>query len=162
MTEALLLKRPLKRPARVMRSRLDAPSRQSVQRAQSGAQPMTRPQPVIERWQQGFQEAARVSRKIFAALAQRDLLITALFVGVLLLCGVGAVYASHLNRQLFNELNHLQDQGDGYQREWSQLLLEQSAIGAHSRVEYIASSKLGMMVPGREDMVIVESTRRAP
>lgn len=162
MTEALLSEQRLRQPARVAPSRRDAPSRQGVQRAQFGAQPMTRPQPAIERWQQGLQVAARVSRKIFAALAQRDLLITALFVGVLLLCGVGAVYASHLNRQLFNALNHLQDQRDGYQREWSQLLLEQSAIGAHSRVEYIASGKLGMMVPGREDMVIVESTRRAP
>lgn len=76
-------------------------------------------------------------------------------VGVLLASSVGVVVAAHENRTLFNTLAELQGERDRYQREWSQLLLEQSALSAHGRVEKLAAERLGMVVPGREDIVLV-------
>lgn len=108
---------------------------------------------------QRFRETARIgmrlSRQIFAALWQSPVLIT--FGLVMLLAGsaIGVVYASHENRLLFNELNNLQVARDGYQREWSQLLLEQSALSSQSRVEQFAVKEFDMVVPGRDDIVIV-------
>jgi cell division protein FtsL len=74
---------------------------------------------------------------------------------VLLASSVDVVVAAHENRTLFNTLAELQGERDRYQREWSQLLLEQSALSAHGRVEKLAAERLGMVVPGREDIVLV-------
>ena len=39
--------------------------------------------------------------------------------------------------------------------QWSQLLLEQSALSAHGRVEKLAAERFSMVVPGRQDIVLV-------
>lgn len=97
----------------------------------------------------------RLSRQIFNALWQAPVLITFGLVFFLAASAIGVVFASHQNRVLFNDLSNLQEERDGYQREWSQLLLEQSALSAQNRVEQFAIRELGMAVPGREDIVIV-------
>lgn len=106
----------------------------------------------------GVNTALRVSRRIFAGLWQRHVLISAGLAGLLVMSSVGVVYSAHLNRVLSNDLAQLQEQRDAYQREWSQLLLEQSALSAHSRVENRASQNLDMVVPGRQDIVLVPAT----
>ncbi|WP_020409303.1 cell division protein FtsL [Hahella ganghwensis] len=73
----------------------------------------------------------------------------------LVVSGIAAAYAVHLNRQLFIELQGLQQQKDRYEREWTQLLLEESAWSAHSRVEQIASKQFGMSVPRTGQVEIV-------
>lgn len=103
----------------------------------------------------GFSTAYRLSRRIFVALGQKNVAITLGLVGVLIVSALGVVVGAHTNRGLFNELSGLQDQRDGYQREWSQLLLEQSALSAHGRIERRASESLGMVVPGKQDIVLV-------
>lgn len=108
---------------------------------------------------QRFRETARIgvrlSRQIFKALWQPPVLITFGLVVLLAASAIGVVYASHANRVLFNDLGNLQVERDSYQREWSQLLLEQSALSAQSRIEQLATREFEMAVPGRDDIVIV-------
>ncbi|TBW56260.1 cell division protein FtsL [Marinobacter halodurans] len=105
----------------------------------------------------GVNTAMRLSRRIFAGLCQRHVLISAGLASVLVFSAIGVVYSAHENRVLFNDLAQLQAQRDGYQREWSQLLLEQSALSAHSRVEARASQGMNMVVPGKQDIVLVQA-----
>jgi cell division protein FtsL len=103
----------------------------------------------------GVAAAVRVSRQVFAAIQQPRVMITGALVGVLLVSALGVVVSSYQNRQLFNELAQLQEARDAFQREWSQLLLEQSALSAHGRVERLAAERFAMVVPGRQDIVLV-------
>ncbi|MDY6797688.1 MAG: cell division protein FtsL [Pseudomonadota bacterium] len=103
----------------------------------------------------GMVAAARVSRQVFGAIQQPRVMMTAVLVVVLVISALGVVVSSFQNRKLFNELAQLQEARDAYQREWSQLLLEQSALSAHGRVERLAAERFGMVVPGRQDIVLV-------
>lgn len=108
-----------------------------------------------QRVRTGVSTAVRLSRQVFVALQQRQAVISMVLVALLLVSALGVVISAHKNRELFNTLSELQSERDGYQREWSQLLLEQSALGAHGRVERLASERFGMSVPGKEDVVLV-------
>ena len=108
-----------------------------------------------QRVRDGLSTAVRLSRQVFAALQQRQALISVALVALLLVSALGVVVSSYQNRTLFNGLAELQAERDAYQREWSQLLLEQSALSAHGRVERLASERFGMAVPGKQDMVPV-------
>lgn len=103
----------------------------------------------------GFATAVRLSRQVFEVTSETRVLVTLGLVAVLTASAIGVVVSAHENRELFNTLSGLQDQRDAYQREWSQLLLEQSALSAHGRVERLAAERFGMVVPGREDIVLV-------
>ena len=74
---------------------------------------------------------------------------------LLVASSIGVVVSAHENRGLFNTLSQLQAERDRYQSEWSQLLLEQSALSAHGRVENLAAERFNMVVPGRQDIVLV-------
>ena len=66
---------------------------------------------------------------------------------VLLLCGLALVTSQHQARKLFVELQSEQDRGRELDIEFGQLQLEQSTWAMQSRVEKVASKKLGMRVP---------------
>lgn len=108
-----------------------------------------------KRVKNGVATAVRLSRQVFAALQQKRVVITVGLVLLLIVSSLGVVVSAHENRELFNTLSQLQEQRDNYQREWSQLLLEQSALSAHGRVEKLASERFGMVVPGKQDIVLV-------
>ncbi len=108
-----------------------------------------------QRVRDGLSTAVRLSHQVFVALQQRQAVISVVLVALLLVSALGVVVSAHENRELFNTLSELQAGRDGYQREWSQLLLEQSALSAHGRVEQLASERFGMSVPGKEDVVLV-------
>lgn len=110
----------------------------------------------------GFGTAYRLSRRVFATLARRDVLVTVGLMAVLVASAIGVVASVHTNRGLFNELSQLQGERDGYQREWSQLLLEQSALSAHGRIERLASDQLDLVVPGKQDIVLVQLPAHGP
>ncbi|MCL7944467.1 cell division protein FtsL [Marinobacter sp. ATCH36] len=99
--------------------------------------------------------AVRLSQQVFAALQQKHVLISMGLVMLLVMSSLGVVVSAHENRELFNTLSQLQQQRDNYQREWSQLLLEQSALSAHGRVEQLAAERFDMVVPGKQDIVLV-------
>lgn len=103
----------------------------------------------------GVAAAVRISRQVFDATRQRNVVISLALVTLLVASSIGVVVSAHENRELFNTLTHLQGERDRYQQEWSQLLLEQSALSAHGRVEKLAAERFGMVVPGRQDIVLV-------
>jgi cell division protein FtsL len=108
-----------------------------------------------QRVRNGLSTALRLSRQVFVALQRRQAVISAALVALVLVSALGVVVSAYENRALFNTLSQLQAERDSYRREWSQLLLEQSALSAHGRVERLASEKFGMSVPGKQDIVLV-------
>lgn len=108
-----------------------------------------------QRVRDGVATAVRLSQQVFATLRQTRVLVSVGLVILLILSSLGVVVSAHENRELFNTLSQLQEKRDDYQREWSQLLLEQSALSAHGRVEQLASERLEMVVPGKQDIVLV-------
>src|SRR5690554_4383289 len=106
-----------------------------------------------ERVRDGMATAVRLSRQVFEVTREPKVVITLAL--VLTASAIGVVISSHQNRELFNTLSGLQEQRDGYQREWSQLLLEQSALSNHGRVEKLAAQRFNMVVPERQDIVLV-------
>lgn len=68
----------------------------------------------------------------------------------------------HRNRLQFVELQTLTRDRDGLNVEWGQLLLEQGAWSEHRRVEETARARLGMAVPGAEQVVVVRNDRAVP
>ncbi|KAA8980676.1 MULTISPECIES: cell division protein FtsL [Gammaproteobacteria] len=107
------------------------------------------------RWREVLDAAARISGRIFRGLWGSRVLVTLLMLLVLTVSALAVVYASHLNRTLYGTLTDLRDERDAYQRQWTQLLLEQSALSAHSHVEGRAARELEMKVPARDDIVVV-------
>ena len=100
-------------------------------------------------------DALKLSAKIFHALAEPRVVVTLGLAALLIGSAIGVAVSAHQNRELYNILSELQLQRDAYQRQWSQLLLEQSALSAHGRIERKAAEELGMVVPGQENIVLV-------
>jgi cell division protein FtsL len=79
---------------------------------------------------------------------------------VLVISSLGVVYSSHYSRQLFHELKLQKQQRDDLETEWGQLLLEQSALSAHTRVERVAEQHLNMQIPESKNIELVISHGR--
>jgi cell division protein FtsL len=103
---------------------------------------------ILRWWKETYQLAAE--------LIHFKTLVTIILLLLVIVSGVSAVYAVHLNRQLFIDLQALQSEQDQAQRLWTQLLLEESAWNDPNRVEHIASGKLGMMIPAAEQVEMVK------
>ncbi len=71
------------------------------------------------------------------------------------LSALAVIYNAYRYRALFHEQQVLQQQSDGLQVEWGQLLLEQSALASHSRIEKVVTEKLQMYVPSPDEIVVV-------
>lgn len=108
-----------------------------------------------EKVREGVVSAVRVSREVFETACKKQVLVSLMLILALTVSAIGVVVSAHENRELFNALSTLQQQRDAHEREWSQLLLEQSALSAHGRVEKLAAERFGMKVPGRQDIVLV-------
>jgi len=85
----------------------------------------------------------------------RPLLVVLVLLIAMLLSAVSIIYQSYEYRSLFHTQQQLVGQWDELQVEWGQLLLEQSALGANSRVEKLAKRKLAMHVPLSENVEMV-------
>ncbi|TVP56041.1 MAG: cell division protein FtsL [Halomonadaceae bacterium] len=120
-----------------------------------GAVQIHKTAPAAARLKEVLGQGLRISRRVFAGLWQRDLLITLTLVAILLVSALAVSHAAYLNRALFSDLSNLHLQRDAYQRQWSQLLLEQSAFSAHSHVEREAVNSLQMRVPDRDNIIVV-------
>ena len=68
---------------------------------------------------------------------------------------VMVIYVSHQNRQVFADYQALVGHRDELKAEWGRLLLEESSLAAHSRVEQIAANRLGMQVPEIKQVILV-------
>jgi cell division protein FtsL len=69
---------------------------------------------------------------------------------------IAVVYAEHHGRKLFVELQSLDYEKDRMDIEWGQLQLEQSTLTTQGQVEHRARSRLGMIIPAPDRMVIVK------
>lgn len=78
--------------------------------------------------------------------------ILSLMVAVLL-SAFAVVYVKDLNRRLFLQYQDLQAQHNKLYVEWGKLLLEQSTWAAQQRVEYIAQTRLNMVIPKKIIMI---------
>ena len=66
---------------------------------------------------------------------------------VLVVCALALVTSQHQARRLFVQLQDEQQRGRELEIEFGQLQLEQSTWAMQSRIEQVASTKLGMRVP---------------
>lgn len=82
-------------------------------------------------------------------------LVLALVVGGIVTTAVLLVAAKHETRQLFVQLERLNEERDQLQIEWGKLKLEQSTWATHGRVEDLARGELGMVIPATEEAVLV-------
>jgi cell division protein FtsL len=67
----------------------------------------------------------------------------------------GAIYSKHRARELFLELERLNQQRDELEIEWGRLQLEQSAWSTHAFVESVATQKLRMTTPRPAEIEVV-------
>ncbi len=77
---------------------------------------------------------------------------------VLVVCSAVAVVAStQKSRELFGQLEVLRNENNYLREEWGRYLLEQSAWGAYSRVEQVASEELGMLPTNPEETITLRN-----
>lgn len=69
---------------------------------------------------------------------------------------MGVVNSKHQSRKAFVQLQSLQSVRDEMQVNWGRLQLEQAAWSTHGRVERIATSELGMKLPGSNAVELVK------
>ena len=78
--------------------------------------------------------------------------INLILVAILVLCALSLVNAQYQARRLFVELERSQSVARQLEVEWSQLQLDQSRLGLHSRIEALARRDLNM-VPVTHDRI---------
>ncbi|BAU58519.1 cell division protein FtsL [Halorhodospira halochloris] len=88
-------------------------------------------------------------------MSRQQITTTVLIVAVVC-SALAVVVAQHERRAGFVALQDEHDRADRLREEWSMLQLELSALAGHSRLERIARSELGMVTPGRDDVVILK------
>jgi len=72
-----------------------------------------------------------------------------------IISAVSVVYAKHQARKLFVEVQSLGYEKDRMDVEWGQLQLEQGTLTTQGQVEHDARTRLGMIIPAPDRMVIV-------
>jgi cell division protein FtsL len=82
------------------------------------------------------------------------LLVLTLLVAVLI-SAIQVVLAQHNSRKYFVEIQDLEKQGDELNEVWGKLQLEQSTWATDDRVEKLARSKLAMIEPELESLVLI-------
>jgi cell division protein FtsL len=90
---------------------------------------------------------------LFSDLRQQKLVL--LLFTCIIATAFTVIYVAHANRLLTIERDELLSQRDQIDIEWRHLQIEQTALTEHSRVERIASQRLGMVRPEGEQEVLV-------
>ncbi|MFP8967125.1 cell division protein FtsL [Pokkaliibacter sp. CJK22405] len=81
--------------------------------------------------------------------------VGALLLFIVVSC-VSVILSAHWNRRQFTELQQLEKRQDKLEVEWGQLLLEESSLSAHGRVETISRDKLDMYSPSPKSIIMVK------
>ncbi|RUO30571.1 cell division protein FtsL [Aliidiomarina sedimenti] len=68
---------------------------------------------------------------------------------------LGVIYLTHLNRELVADREELLQQRDALDVEWRHLVIEQTALAEHSRIEQLATRNLSMQRPQEDQEVLV-------
>ncbi len=88
---------------------------------------------------------------------KRTLLVGILAVGVTA-SAVAVIYGKYRSRMLFHRSQILERQLDRLAVEWEQLLIEEHAWADPARIEHLARTRLGMVIP-RADEITYLATR---
>lgn len=91
---------------------------------------------------------------IFSDLARHPVRVL-LFLTVLV-SAVAVILSTHQNRQLTIEKEKLMAERDDLDVEWRNLVLEQSALTEHNRIESKVQKQLGMYRPAPDEEVVVK------
>lgn len=97
----------------------------------------------------------RIEFDLPKGMLSRQVVVVLFLMICICLSSIAVVYSSHTSRQLFHELTEMKEERQDLQTEWGQLLLEQSALSSHTRVENLAAKKLEMQIPAAEDIKLV-------
>ncbi|MBS0359355.1 MAG: cell division protein FtsL [Proteobacteria bacterium] len=98
-------------------------------------------------WFRGDVKKVSLTRELFAMLSLMVLVLAS---------ALAVVYVKNLERQLFSDLQSVQQQTNRIQVEWRQLLLAQSTWSTTARVQKIAGA-MGMVLPPSNNVVLVKS-----
>lgn len=79
-----------------------------------------------------------------------------LLVAIAVASSLGVVYTKYRSRMLFAEIQRLEQALDDYDEELGQLQLEQNTWAEHSRIERLARTQLGMVLPPRESIIYIK------
>lgn len=82
-------------------------------------------------------------------------LLTLILLVAVLTSAIQVVLAQHKARKYFVEIQELEQQEDELNEVWGKLQLEQSTWATDDRVEKLARSKLAMMEPELESLVLI-------
>lgn len=69
---------------------------------------------------------------------------------------LSVIYSKYQARLLFVEMQQLQKDLDDYEVEWGQLQLELTTLAEHNRVERLARTRLGLIMPRREQIIYLK------
>jgi cell division protein FtsL len=64
---------------------------------------------------------------------------------LLVACALSLINAQYKARSLFIQLERVQNQSRQFELQWTQLKLDQSTFGKHSRIESVANTELNMI-----------------
>ena len=71
------------------------------------------------------------------------------------LSAFSVIYFTHLNRQTTSALEVLLTERDGLDIEWRNLVIEQSALSEHNRIENLVKTELNMHRPEPNEEIVV-------
>jgi cell division protein FtsL len=83
-------------------------------------------------------------------------LLIIILIVALMASGLGIVYTKHRSRELFIELQALQQHRDDMEIEWEQLQLEQSTLATVVAVDHAARTRLNMLIPDPNAVVYIK------
>ncbi len=75
---------------------------------------------------------------------------------VLLITALAVIYDKYQLRQLFYEMQKAERKLDEYEVEWGRLQLEMTMLTAENRVERLATKRLKMVMPLRDEIIYIK------
>lgn len=89
----------------------------------------------------------RLSRQLFLVMVLSLAVLTN---------ALAVIYVTNAYRIKFNQVEQSEQQAHRLQMQWGQLLLEQASLSTSSRVQQLAYSKLGMILPPQGKTFILQ------
>lgn len=97
-----------------------------------------------------------VIQQLLQWLLRPRTLVAVLLCGVLVISSLGVGYTSHLTRNMYRDLQALQQDHDDLEHEYEKLLLERSAWADYTRLDQLAHNRLEMAAPTPDEMVVLK------
>ncbi|WP_136483344.1 cell division protein FtsL [Vibrio sp. H11] len=95
-----------------------------------------------------------------AKLIALDLLtvgrVPLVMLGLIFASAMGVVFTTHHTRQAITAKDQVLEERDHLDNEWRNLILEETALAEHSRVQEVAQNDLNMKRPDADKEVVIE------